>query len=65
MTNNYFVTANNNFALYWYDRSLRLWVVTQRDNSGNQIGSALYAPTKKLAEQDAQKIVLDGVDNIG
>jgi hypothetical protein len=65
MSNDYHVTSNNNHALYWYDRSLRLWVITQRDNIGNQVGAALYAPTKKLAEQYAQKILLDRFYNIG
>jgi hypothetical protein len=65
MSNDYHVTSNNNHALYWYDRSLRLWVITQRDNIGNQVGAALYAPTKKLAAHEAQTIVLDGSNNIG
>jgi hypothetical protein len=29
---------------YWYDRSLRLWTILKKDQDGNQIGCAEYAP---------------------
>jgi len=35
--------------LFWYDRSLRLWTITLRDQHNNQIGEAIYASSKDEA----------------
>lgn len=40
--------------LVWYDRSLRMWTATYRDDSGNQLYSAGYGVTKKEAIEDVQ-----------
>ena len=49
------VTNPQGDALYWYDRSLRLWVVTARDSEGYQIGDAIYATSKQEAMETAIK----------
>lgn len=35
--------------LCWYDRSLRLWTITECDKYGDQIGEATYAASKDEA----------------
>lgn len=35
--------------LFWYDRSLRLWTITKRDEHDNQIGETTYAASKDEA----------------
>jgi hypothetical protein len=62
MTRNYRVSTEKGNALYWYDRSLHLWVVTVRDAADDQIGSAAYAPTKKLAQKEAEQMIVDGLE---
>lgn len=42
-------------ALYWYDRSLRLWVITKRDSEGYQIEDVIYATSKQEAIEIAHK----------
>ena len=36
----------------FYDRKLRLWTAYKVDAEGNQLGNAVYAPTKELAMLD-------------
>lgn len=35
----------------WYNKSLRLWELTKRDEEGNQIGETVYVYGKKDAEK--------------
>ena len=42
--------------LFWYDRSLRLWTITKRDEHDNQIGEAIYATSKDEAMVTAQSL---------
>ena len=42
--------------LFWYDRSLRLWVVTERDDHDNQIGEAIYVASKDEARNLAHQM---------
>ena len=62
MTRDYRLITDKGSALYWYDRSLRLWTITLRDQHDNQIGNALYAPTRKLAVKNAELIIVDGTE---
>ena len=33
----------------WYDRHIRMWTITGRDDKGNQVGDAQYAGSKREA----------------
>jgi hypothetical protein len=39
-------------VIVFYDRKIKLWTAYMVDDCGNQIGSAGYGPTKKLAILD-------------
>ena len=40
---------------YWYDRSLRLWIVTDHNKAGDQIGEADYPYGKRYAIEVARR----------
>ena len=41
----------------WYNKSLRLWELTQKDEEGNQIGETVYVYGKKAAEETYKEML--------
>ena len=40
----------------WYDRHTRSWVIQLKDESGYQIGNAIYVATKEEADREARNM---------
>lgn len=59
-TKDYYFHDGRGTVHYWYDRSLRLWVIQRRgpmragNPYGDQLGDAWYAPTRSQAVSDAR-----------
>ena len=41
----------------WYNKSLRLWELSKKDEEGNQIGETVYIYGKKAAEKTYKEML--------
>ena len=46
----------------WYDRYSRSWIVQLKDESGNQVGDAMYFGNRESAEKEYSHLIKEYVN---